>query len=222
MESLSFIPVTLASVLASFSGDNTNTEQAVIATHVSPEIAGLWELDLEASPDFALPNSKINSVENGGEIKNEDLENLIFTIQESTRLADEAESAADEATGNSSFEADESIKSMTNNTNMSAQNQNNQCRERYNFGADNVLLTTSGEEWTYGKYLYHHQEEGMPIIAITTTYDNNKMDCSGRQIDQKGEALMAYVDYQPDNNKMRWCIDDEAEHCFMIFRQVLP
>lgn len=219
MELLSFIPMTLASVLASFSTDSANIEEAVISTHVSPEIAGLWELDLTATPDFALPNPTIKSQDSKGTARNEDLENLILAIQESSRIAYEAEAAADEAEAMSGYQQSD-IDSMVDEIKSSVQS--TQCRERYNFGADNVVMTTSGEEWTYGKYVYHHQEEGLPIIAITTTYDNNEPDCSGMQIDQKGESMIAYVDYQPENNTMRWCIDGEANNCFLTFRKLLP
>lgn len=221
MESLSFIPMTLASVLASFSVDNSQIEEAVISTHVSPEIAGLWELDLLATSDFALPNPKLDAVEKSGKVEDKDLENLILAIQESSRIAEEAESIADEALAIDNYNPEGALSVVsTNETESIAQSY--ECRERYNFGADNIVRTTSGEEWTYGKYLYHHQEEGLPIIAITTTYDNNKPDCSGMKIDQKGEAIMAYVDYQPEKNLMRWCIDNEAQYCFMEFRQLLP
>lgn len=219
MELLSFIPMTLASVLASFSTGSATVEEAVISTHVSPEIAGVWELDLTATPDLALLNPTIKSQGSQGNARDEDLENLVLAIQESSRIANEAEQAADEAEATSNPQDSdlddkiEEIKSAVHDT---------QCRERYNFGPDNVVLTTSGEEWTYGKYVYHHQEEGLPIIAITTTYDNNKPDCSGMQVDQKGEAIIAYVDYQPEKNQMRWCIDGEANNCFLTFRQLLP
>lgn len=219
MELLSFIPMTLASVLSSFSADSANIEEAVISTHVSPEIAGVWELDLTATPDFALPSPTIKSRDNNGNARDEDLENLIQAIQESSRIAHEAEAAADEADSMAVF-SDEGLDEAVNEIKTSVQN--TQCRERYNFGSDNVVLTTSGEEWTYGKYVYHHQEEGLPIIAITTTYDNNKPDCSGMQVDQKGEAIIAYVDYQPKKNQMRWCIDGEANNCFLTFKQLLP
>lgn len=221
MESLSFIPMTLASVLASFSADNANIEEAVISTHVSPEIAGLWELDLQAKPDFALSSSKMKTGNNKGNAKDEVLENLILAIEESRRLAFEAETAADEADKMMTASVEDTASTTANESNLSAQTAN-QCRERYNFGADNVVLTTSGDEWTYGKYVYHHQEEGLPIIAISTVYDNNEPDCSGMQINQKGEAMMAYVDYQPEKNKMRWCIDNEAQNCFLTFKQLLP
>lgn len=219
MEVLSFIPLTLASVLSSFSTDGGNIEEAVISTHVSPEIAGTWELDFQATPDFVLPSSKINAEGNRSSPKDEELENLILAIQESNRLANEAEIAADEAESLVN-DAESTTDSVIDEVKTYAPPA--ECRERYNFGADNIVRTTSGEEWTYGKYIYHHQEEGLPIIAITTVYDNNKPDCSGMQINQKGEAIMAYVDYQPENKQMRWCLDDEANNCFLTFKQLLP
>ena len=78
-------------------------------------------------------------------------------------MPNEAEQAADETrlSKPQDREYDEMIDEIKSSV------QDTQCRERYNFGADNVVLTTSGEEWTYGKYVYHHQE-GSTHCAITT------------------------------------------------------
>ncbi|WP_296402396.1 hypothetical protein [Psychrobacter sp.] len=219
MELLSFIPMTLASVLSSFSTNSGIIEEAKIGTHVSPEIAGVWELDYQETPDFALPSTKVKGSQRVGGARDKDLENLILAVEASSRLSNEAQAAADQVDNSADSSSD---KIETNVEPIKAAVRSPDCRERYNFGADNVVRTTSGEEWTYGKYIYHYPDEGLPIIAITTTYDNNQPDCSGIQIDQKGEAIIAYVDYQPQKNKMRWCTDGEANNCFLSFKQLLP
>ncbi|MGP5373351.1 hypothetical protein ACTXLO_09650 [Psychrobacter alimentarius] len=96
----------------------------------------------------------------------------------------------------------------------------NQCRELYNFAADNEVWTVSGKELTYGRYLITHREEGLPIIAIKTIYDNNEVDCSGNKIDQTDEALIAFVNH--DGNQMQWCADPDGNECFMNFNRILP
>ncbi|WP_019673380.1 hypothetical protein [Psychrobacter lutiphocae] len=251
MEPISFIPITLASVMASFSADNSNVEQAVISTHTSPEIAGIWELDLQAIPDFAQPDAQqqfgITSASSEQQTaKEKDLQQLILAIQEVNKTEQER---ADKQEVQDKYIQDKSA--QTSNTQASSGTDLNrfdsnqkiipmqagsspvapkpvaskpvaQCKERYSFGADNIMVTTSGEEWTYGRYMYQHQNQGLPIIAITTQYDNNKMDCSGQQIDQTGETLLAFVDYQPENNLMRWCIDPEGKNCFMTLHKLVP
>ena len=97
---------------------------------------------------------------------------------------------------------------------------NNQCRELYNFGADNEMWSVSGKEWTYGRYLVTHREEGLPIIAIKTLYDNNEVDCSGNQVDQTGEAVIAFLNHE--GNTMQWCADPDGTECYMNFHRVLP
>ncbi|PNK59878.1 hypothetical protein [Psychrobacter sp. FDAARGOS_221] len=242
MEPLSILPVTLASVMATFSTDNANVEQAVITTHVSPEIAGVWELDLQAIPDFAKPDAQNKA---GGvsvdASESQELQDLIAAIQEANRVDQDIIDHAKQVQASQENSQAQADNNQTNNRQKSSTGltqydpeakslpiqpatvaASNQCRERYSFGADNVLVTTSGEEWTYSNYMYQHQDEGLPIIAITTRYDNNKPDCSGTQVDQAGEALLAFVDYQPKNNLMRWCIDPKGTNCFMTFHKLVP
>lgn len=206
MESFSLITVTLASILTSFSSNNGVIEEAVIKTHISPEISGLWELDLQAKPDFA-EQLTLNNTNEKGEI-NPDINELITAIKESNKLEE--------------LRTVKPVDAEKSNQQAVTAASNSSCRERYNFGADNKVLTTSGEEWTYGQYVYQHQAEGLPVIAISTTYDNNKADCSGQQVDQTGDAMIAFVDYRPEKNTMRWCIDKDGKNCFMTFNKLLP
>ncbi|MFW2176865.1 MULTISPECIES: hypothetical protein [unclassified Moraxella] len=94
------------------------------------------------------------------------------------------------------------------------------CQERYNFGRDQLFLGSSGEELTYGKYLYSVVSEGLPALAIQTKYDNNAEDCSGKKIDQAGDILVAYV--KQTGNTMQWCADGEGKKCDMTLHRVLP
>ena len=82
------------------------------------------------------------------------------------------------------------------------------------------MWAVSGKEWTYGRYMVTHREEGLPIIAIQTIYDNNEVDCSGNQIDQTDEALIAFLKH--DGNQMQWCADSEGLECSMSLNRVLP
>ncbi len=215
MEPLSFASFTLASVLASLPANGGEpASQSVITTHISPAIAGQWEIDLEASTamDVALASpadpadeaSKDMPATNQPVVSNEPK----VTSEVSDGILDQSERRT--------FKVAPDVSLSTN----IASKKPAQCRELYNFGADNEVWTVSGKEWTYGRYLVTHLEEGLPIIAIKTVYDNNEMDCSGNQIDQTGEALIAFLDH--DGNKMRWCADPEGTECLMKFRRVLP
>lgn len=160
MASLALASFTLASILSSLPINGQQVSQSVITTHISPAIAGQWELDLENT-----------SIVKAGAINS--------TIK-----------------------------------------RNNQCRELYNFGADNEMWAVSGKEKSYGKYLVTHRDDGLPLIAIKTVYDNNEMDCSGNQVDQTDESFIAFLSY--DDNTMQWCADDKGEECFMSFYRVRP
>lgn len=221
MESL--IPVTLASILTTLSSSNGVIEEAVIKTHVSPEIAGLWELELESTPDFAEQLSSSVDMSELDEEESAELKALIQSIRESGELEKLQRVELVESQGQQDNQSPEQAQLQENASNNTAANYKAaNCRERYNFGADNKVLTTSGEEWTYGQYIYQHQAEGLPVIAINTTYDNNKTDCSGMKVDQTGDSILAFVDYQPEKNQMRWCIDQEGRNCFMTFNRLLP
>lgn len=103
-------------------------------------------------------------------------------------------------------------------------NNNNACLERYNFGLKGHVQTTSGDEVTYGQYRYVHQEEGLPVLAIKTIYDNNAPDCSGVQIDQSGQAFATFVSLnnRHDPTLMQWCSDKQGQRCTVTLQRVLP
>lgn len=199
----SFASISLASILASLPAGNEIASASNITTHISPAIAGQWEIELNNSS--AMSNQSM-------------LDSLML-----------AESAS-ETTDGVLDQSERRIITMTpSNTktpattglNSSAQaSSNNQCREIYNFGADNEMWAVSGKEWTYSRYLVSHLDEGLPIIAIKTIYDNNEVDCSGNQIDQSDETLIAFLDHK--DNQMQWCADPEGLECFMTFRRVMP
>ena len=169
MASLVLASFTLASILSSLPTAGEKVGQSVITTHISPAIAGQWELDLA------------------------DLNNKNAAAIESTTVK----------------------QPIAANSKGSAQ-----CRELYNFAADNEMWAVSGKEWTYGRYLVTHRDEGLPVIAIKTVYDNNEADCSGNKVDQTDESLIAFLKHK--DNEMQWCADSEGKECFMTFHRVRP
>ena len=169
MASLALASFTLASVLSSLPSAGDKVGQSVITTHISPAIAGQWEIDLA---DLNIKNK--------------------LTPESATAKAP-----------------------ILANTELSGQ-----CREVYNFAADNEMWAVSGKEWTYGRYLVTHLDEGLPVIAMKTVYDNNEVDCSGNKIDQTNESFIAFLKHQ--GNEMQWCADAEGKECFMSFHRVRP
>lgn len=206
MEPISFASFTLASILASLPVNGETVTEPTITTHISPAITGQWEIDLnssitmtkEAKAKQAASNAMQDSVSVEPKI-DADMDGGIITQSEARIL---------------------NIKPTTSKNLMASVNKSNQCRELYNFGADNEMWAVSGKEWTYGRYLVTHREEGLPVIAIKTIYDNNEVDCSGNQVDQSDEALIAFLYH--DGNQMQWCADPDGTECFMTFNRVLP
>ena len=206
MEPISFASFTLASILASLPVNGEAVAEPTITTHISPAIAGQWEIDLNSSITMtkdakAQQAASSNSLQKSSSEPKvvADMDGGIITQSEARIL---------------------NIKPTTSKNLMASVNKSNQCRELYNFGADNEMWAVSGKEWTYGRYLVTHREEGLPVIAIKTIYDNNEVDCSGNQVDQSDEALIAFLYH--DGNQMQWCADPDGTECFMTFNRVLP
>lgn len=204
MEPLSFASFSLAAILASLPVNGEAVSKPTITTHISPAIAGQWEIDLNSSitmtkeAEARQAASKDRSQIKSNEPKVDAGAGLL--TQNEKRLIN--------------------IQADTSKKLIASAKKSAQCRELYNFAADNEMWSVSGKEWTYGRYLITHREEGLPIIAIKTVYDNNEVDCSGSQIDQSNEALIAFLNH--DGNQMQWCADPDGKECFMNFNRILP
>ncbi|MBA2058068.1 MULTISPECIES: hypothetical protein [unclassified Psychrobacter] len=204
MEPLSFASFSLAAILASLPVNGEAVSKPTITTHISPAIAGQWEIDLNSSitmtkeAEARQAASKEKSQIKSNEPKVDAGAGLL--TQNEKRLIN--------------------IQADTSKKLIASAKKSAQCRELYNFAADNEMWSVSGKEWTYGRYLITHREEGLPIIAIKTVYDNNEVDCSGSQIDQSNEALIAFLNH--DGNQMQWCADPDGKECFMNFNRILP
>jgi len=211
MEPISFASFTLASILASIPANGETVTKPTITTHISPAIAGQWEIDLNSSghsnPATLTKEAKANqSVSN--------------SAQQPSSAEPKVMTGIDDGVLTQSEERVLNIQPSTSKNLRASVDKSNQCRELYNFSADNEMWSVSGEEWTYGRYLVTLREEGLPVIAIKTVYDNNEVDCSGNQIDQTNEALIAFINH--DGNQMQWCADPDGNECFMNFNRVLP
>ena len=210
MEPISFASFTLTSILASLPANGEAITKPTITTHISPAIAGQWEIDLDSSAHsthaMMTKEAKANQSANSAQ-QPSNVEPKVMTGMDGGVLTQSEERVLN-------------ITPTTSNNLLASVGKSNQCRELYNFGADNEMWSVSGKEWTYGRYLVTHREEGLPVIAIKTVYNNNEVDCSGNQIDQTDEALIAFINH--DGNQMQWCADPDGNECFMNFNRVLP
>lgn len=204
MEPLSFASFSLAAILASLPVNGEAVSKPTITTHISPAIAGQWEIDLNSSITMTKEaEARQAALKDESQIKSNEPKvdaGAGLLTQNEKRLIN--------------------IQTDTSKKLIASAKKSAQCRELYNFAADNEMWSVSGKEWTYGRYLITHREEGLPIIAIKTVYDNNEVDCSGSQIDQSNEALIAFLNH--DGNQMQWCADPDGKECFMNFNRILP
>ncbi|MGP5547216.1 hypothetical protein [Psychrobacter alimentarius] len=207
MEPISFASFSLAALLASLPANGEVISKPTITTHISPAIAGQWEIDLgsEITMTKEAEARQAAALVDGQNVDRD--EPRIVAGSEGGILTQDEQRALN-------------IQSNPNKDLIASTKVSNQCRELYNFAADNEVWTVSGKELTYGRYLITHREEGLPIIAIKTIYDNNEVDCSGNKIDQTDEALIAFVNH--DGNQMQWCADPDGNECFMNFNRILP
>ena len=204
MEPLSFASFSLAAILASLPANGEAVSKPTITTHISPAIAGQWEIDLNRSIRMTKEaEARQAALKDKSQLKSNEPKidaGAGLLTQNEKRLIN--------------------IQPDTSKKLIASSKKSAQCRELYNFAADNEMWSVSGKEWTYGRYLITHREEGLPIIAIKTVYDNNEVDCSGSQIDQSNEALIAFLNH--DGNQMQWCADPDGTECFMNFNRILP
>ncbi|MER2163778.1 MAG: hypothetical protein ABS921_06590 [Psychrobacter alimentarius] len=207
MEPISFASFSLAALLASLPANGEVISKPTITTHISPAIAGQWEIDLDSEITMTKEAEarQAAALVDGQNVDRD--EPRIVAGSEGGILTQDEQRALN-------------IQSNPNTDLIASTKVSNQCRELYNFAADNEVWTVSGKELTYGRYLITHREEGLPIIAIKTIYDNNEVDCSGNKIDQTDEALIAFVNH--DGNQMQWCADPDGNECFMNFNRILP
>ena len=204
MEPISFASFSLAAILASLPVNGEVVSKPTITTHISPAIAGQWEIDLNN-------NITMTKEAEARQAALKDVKNI---------ESDEPKLSAGEGLLTQNEKRIINIQPNTSKKLMASAAKSNQCRELYNFAADNEMWSVSGKERTYGRYLVTHREEGLPVIAIKTVYDNNEVDCSGNQVDQTDEALIAFLNH--DGNKMQWCADPDGTECFMNFNRILP
>ncbi|ERL54707.1 hypothetical protein [Psychrobacter aquaticus] len=208
MEPISFASFSLAALLASLPANGEVISKPTITTHISPAIAGQWEIELDSGITMTKEAAAAQAtLKDGPQIK---VDEPKVTVGTEGGVLTQTEKRV----------LNINIQPNTNKQLMASTKPSNQCRELYNFSADNEMWAVSGKEWTYGRYLITHREEGLPIIALKTIYDNNEVDCSGNQIDQTDEALIAFLSH--DNNQMQWCADPDGKECFMTFNRVLP
>ena len=204
MEPLSFASFSLAAILASLPVNGEAVSKPTVTTHISPAIAGQWEIDLNSSITMTKEaEARQAALKDKSQIKSNEPKvdaGAGLLTQNEKRLIN--------------------IQTDTSKKLIASAKKSAQCRELYNFAADNEMWSVSGKEWTYGRYLITHREEGLPIIAIKTVYDNNEVDCSGSQIDQSNEALIAFLNH--DGDQMQWCADPDGTECFMNFTRILP
>ncbi|MEJ6066991.1 hypothetical protein MT378_04445, partial [Psychrobacter sp. 16-Bac2893] len=162
MEPLSFASFSLAAILASLPANGEAVSKPTITTHISPAIAGQWEIDLNSSIRMTKEaEARQAALKDKSQLKSNEPKidaGAGLLTQNEKRLIN--------------------IQADTSKKLIASAKKSAQCRELYNFAADNEMWSVSGKEWTYGRYLITHREEGLPIIAIKTVYDNNEVDCS--------------------------------------------
>nr|WP_174505836.1 hypothetical protein [Acinetobacter sp. Marseille-Q1620] len=102
--------------------------------------------------------------------------------------------------------------------------ENKKCTEYYNFRGGNEVIVNSAKEWSAGVYDYQpstETKEKLPALIMQIKYENNEIDCSGRQEDQSGEVSQYFVRWK-DNNTINFCASDGVDKCFAVLHRVQP
>ena len=144
MEPISFASFSLAAILASLPVTSEVVDKQTITTHISPAIAGQWEIDLNSN----ITMTKEAEARQAASKSSENIKTNEPKVDAGAGLLTQDEKRII------------NIQPNTNKKLMAAAAQSSQCRELYNFAADNEMWSVSGKEWTYGRYLVTHREEG--------------------------------------------------------------
>jgi len=102
---------------------------------------------------------------------------------------------------------------------------NKKCVEYYNFRGSNEVVVNSAKEWSVGLYDYQPSPdntlEKSPALIMQIRYENNEVDCSGRQEDQSGEVSQFFVKWA-NKNTINFCATEKGDQCFATLHRVLP
>lgn len=102
---------------------------------------------------------------------------------------------------------------------------NNKCVEYYNFRKNNEVVVNSAKEWSVGLFEYQPSPDNtlsvLPALLMQINYDNNEVDCSGNQVDQRGEMSQYFVQWK-NSNQINFCASPEGKECFASLRRILP
>ena len=102
---------------------------------------------------------------------------------------------------------------------------NKKCVEYYNFRAGNEVIVHSDQEWSTGLFEYQPSPDNtmsvLPTLVMQVNYENNKVDCSGNQIDQSGEISQYFVQWK-NANEINFCASEQGKDCFASLHRVLP
>ncbi|OTG82193.1 hypothetical protein [Acinetobacter sp. ANC 4648] len=102
---------------------------------------------------------------------------------------------------------------------------NKKCVELYNFRGANEVVVNSGKEWSVGLFDYQpspdNTMEKLPALIMQIKYENNQVDCSGKQEDQSGEVSQYFVRWK-NNRTINFCTSEKEDQCFATLHRVLP
>lgn len=102
---------------------------------------------------------------------------------------------------------------------------NKKCVEFYNFRGANEVVVNSDKEWSIGLFDYQPSPDNTlekpPALIMQIKYENNQVDCSGRQDDQTGEVSQYFVKWV-NKNKINFCASEKGDQCFATLNRILP
>lgn len=204
--------LTLAALL-NVAASGSTTQLGKPNTYILPRIAGQWLAILD---DDSIVNNMVNDTS-----VPKQPQKLELSDDWHDNVHDQPRAADDKTNAKASDRAQNNANSSDNADSISRHSYSSgHCRELYTFDKDNRMRTSSGTEITHGHYIVLDQQEGLPILIMTTNYDNNEVDCLGNQIDQTGERVVAYL--KEEGNTMQWCGDKLGQQCSIRFERILP
>ncbi len=99
------------------------------------------------------------------------------------------------------------------------------CIEYYNFKENGQVVVKNAGEWSLGKYMYQlpdmdEMSVTLPQLAMVILYDSNVMDCSGSNINQRGDVQQQFVKWINPSH-IQFCATGDGKQCPLDLYRVL-
>lgn len=96
------------------------------------------------------------------------------------------------------------------------------CTETFQYRADGVMLSTSGDAVTEWRYSFASKPDAKGFYKVTETSSrqNGKKDCSGDVVDEAGTQAEKFIQLSPAKDRLLVCKTESLTACYGPLQRV--